>query len=73
MALFLLCLSAAGASAQAQTPGPAIAQDCLRLAATKIDWSEREVADKHRKIWLDTCRQAYAQNGDDPHIKVALA
>jgi TPR repeat protein len=72
IALVLLCLSAAGAPAQAQTPAPTIAQDCLRLAATKIDWSEREVADKHRKTWLDTCRQAYAQNGDDPHIKVAL-
>ncbi len=48
-------------------------QDCLRLKALKIDWGDRENAAKHRKLWLDTCRQAYATNGDDPHIKVALA
>ena len=75
IALFLLCLSAApvAAPAQAQAPAASSVQECLRLNAAKIDWSDQAVADKHRKIWLETCQQAYAPNGDDPHIKVALA
>ena len=58
---------------EAQAPAASVANDCLRLSAAKIDWGDRDVADKHRKLWLETCKQAYAQNGDDPHIKVALA
>ena len=57
----------------AQAPAASVVNDCLRLSAAKIDWGDRDVADKHRKLWLETCKQAYAQNGDDPHIKVALA
>jgi TPR repeat protein len=72
IALFLLGLSAAHAAAQAPATPPVV-KECLRLKALKIDWGDRENADKHRKLWLETCRQAYATNGDDPHIKVALA
>jgi TPR repeat protein len=71
--VLLLFFGCALHAAQAQTPTASVAQDCLRLTATKIDWSDHAVADKHRKLWLETCEQAYAQNGDDPHIKVALA
>jgi TPR repeat protein len=60
-------------AAQTQAPAATNAQECLALAAAKVDWSDRNVADKHRKLQLDTCRQAYAENGDDPRIKVALA
>jgi TPR repeat protein len=71
IAFVFLCLGAAHAAAQA--PAASVVQECLRLKALKIDWGDRENAAKHRKLWLDTCRQAYATNGDDPHIKVALA
>ena len=60
-------------TAYAESGPPHFIQECLRLNVTKIDWSNREAAENHRKIWIGTCRQAYAQNGDDPHIKVALA
>ena len=70
--LLLLCCCAA-CPAEAQAPAASVADDCLRLSAAKIDWGDRDVAGKHRKLWLETCRQAYAQNGDDPRIKVALA
>ena len=60
-------------TAYAQSGTSPVMRECLRLNATKIDWSDREAADNYRKTWLDTCRQAYAQNGDDPRIKVALA
>lgn len=74
LVVFSLCAFAAAAPAPAQAP-PAtpLAQDCLRFAAAKIDWSDQEAATKHRRIWLETCRLAYAANGDDPRIKVALA
>jgi TPR repeat protein len=72
LVLLLLCCCAAR-PALAQAPAASIADDCLRLNATKIDWSDHAVADKHRKVWLETCKQAYAENSDDPHIKVALA
>ena len=71
IAFVLLFLGVAHAIAQA--PAPSVVQECLRLKALKVDWGDRENAAKHRKLWLDTCRQAYATNGDDPHIKVALA
>jgi TPR repeat protein len=75
---FLVCLLLLAGQAltpgAAQTQAPAAtSQECLALAAAKVDWSDRNVADKHRKLQLDTCRQAYAENGDDPRIKVALA
>jgi TPR repeat protein len=70
--LLLLCWCAAD-PARAQAPAASVVNDCLRLSAAKIDWGDRDVADKHRKLWLETCKQAYAHNGDDPHIKVALA
>jgi len=35
-------------AAQAQAPAASVAQDWLRLNATKIDWSDHAVADKHR-------------------------
>jgi TPR repeat protein len=75
LAFVFLCLGAAApaARAQAQSSASPIVQECLRLKALKIDWGDRENAAKHRKLWLDTCRQAYATNGDDPKIKVALA
>ena len=60
-------------AAQTQAGAATNAQECLALAAAKVDWSDRNVADKHRKLQLDTCRRAYAENGDDPRIKVALA
>jgi TPR repeat protein len=69
IAFIFLCV--AGAQTQAQSP-PA-AQECMRLKALEIDWGDRENAAKHRKLWLDTCRQAYATNSDDPKIKIALA
>ena len=72
--LFCFCFAVAQPTRlEAQAPAASGANDCLRLSATKIDWGDRDVADKHRKLWLETCKQAYAQNGDDPHIKVALA
>lgn len=71
IALIFMALGVAAAAAQTQSP-PA-AQECLRLKALEIDWGDRENAAKHRKLWLDTCRQAYATNGDDPKIKIALA
>ena len=75
IAFVFLCLGGAHAAAQTptQSPAPPVVKECLRLKALKIDWGDRENADKHRKLWLETCRQAYATNGDDPHIKVALA
>jgi TPR repeat protein len=57
----------------AQNPAPPAVQECLRLKALQIDWGDRENAAKHRRLWLDTCQQAYATNGDDPKIKIALA
>lgn len=60
-------------AAQTQAPAASIAQECLALAAAKVDWFDHNVAEKHRKLWLETCRQAYAESGDDPRIKVALA
>ena len=63
--------SVAAVTAHAQSSP--IAAECLRLNTAKVDWSNSEAADKHRKIWLDTCRQAYAENGSDPKIKIALA
>src|ERR1700690_3509976 len=71
-ALFLLCVSAAAAPAHAQTPAASLAQECLRLNAAKVAWSDQEASAKHRVIALETCRQAYAANGDDPKIKIAL-
>src|SRR5262249_23674413 len=35
--------------------------------------SDHNVAEKHGKLRLDTCRQAYVESGDDSRIKVALA
>ena len=70
-AIVFLCLGAA--QTLAQTPAPPAVQECLRLKALQIDWGDRENAAKHRKLWLDTCRQAYATNGADPKIKIALA
>lgn len=67
----ILALAAAPSLTHAQTPSAG--QDCLHLAAAKIDWSDQTVSTKHRKIWLETCRQAYAANADDPRIKLALA
>jgi len=61
IAFVFLCLGAAHATAQA--PASPVVQECLRLKALEIDWGDREKADKHRKLWLDTCRQAYATNG----------
>jgi TPR repeat protein len=72
-ALFLLCVSAAVAPAQAQAPAASLAQECLRLNAKEIDWTDHAAGDKHRVIALETCRQAYAANGEDPKIKIALA
>jgi hypothetical protein len=71
----LLSLNAVHVAAQTpgQSPASPAAQECLRLKALQIDWGDRENAAKHRKLWLDTCRQAYATNGDDPKIKIALA
>ena len=60
-------------TAHAQTSAAAISQDCLRLTVAKIDWSDQNVSTKHRKTWLETCRQAYATNSDDPRIKLAFA
>ena len=60
-------------AAHAQSAAPTVSKECLRLNAARVDWGNREASEKHRKIWLDTCRQAYAQNGDDPQIKLALA
>ena len=77
--LFLLFLALTAAqvmaagTAHAQPAATPLASECLRLHAAKIDWSNSDAADKHRKIWLDTCRQAYAENDDDPRIKIALA
>jgi len=71
IAIAFLC--AAAVQTFAQTPAPTAAQECLRLKALEIDWGDRENAAKHRKLWLDTCRQAYAANSDDPKIKIALA
>jgi hypothetical protein len=65
--LLLLCWCAAD-PARAQAPASSVVNDCLRLSAAKIEWGDRDVADKHRKLWLETCKQAYAQHGDDPHI-----
>jgi TPR repeat protein len=75
IAFVFLCLGAAQVVtfAAAQGPAPAVVQECLRLKALEIDWGDREKADKHRKLWLDTCRQAYATDGENPHVKVALA
>src|SRR5215212_4723852 len=76
---FLACLALtvaqaiAPCTARAQAPATSITTECLRLNAAKVDWDDREAADKHRKIWLDYCRQAYAQNADNPKIKIALA
>lgn len=72
-ALFLFCVGAAATPAQAQTPAASAAQECLRLNAAKVDWSDQQASAKHRAISLETCRQAYAANGNDPHVKVALA
>jgi TPR repeat protein len=63
----------APSAAQTQAPAASIAQECFGLAAAKVDWFDHNVAEKHRKLRLETCRQAYAENGDDPRIKVALA
>jgi len=60
-------------AAQTQAPAATNAQECLALVAAKVDWSDHNVAEKHRKLLLESCRQAYAENGDDPRIKVALA
>jgi TPR repeat protein len=65
--------SLAAIPAHAQSAVAPVTTECLRLNAAKVDWSNSEAADKHRKIWLESCRQAYAQNGDDPKIKIALA
>jgi TPR repeat protein len=65
--------SVAAVSAHAQSPAALITTECLRLNAAKVDWSNSEAADNHRKIWLDSCRQAYAGSGSDPKIKIALA
>ena len=69
----ILVLIAVPALAHAQSPSASIGQECQRLAAAKIDWSDQTVSTKHRKTWLETCRQAYAANADDPRIKLALA
>ena len=60
-------------AAQTQAPAATNVQECLALVAAKVDWSDHNVAERHRKLRLDTCRQAYAENGDDSRIKVALA
>jgi len=60
-------------AAQTQAPAASNAQECLALVAAKVDWSDHNVAEKHRKLRLETCRQAYVENGNDPRIKVALA
>jgi TPR repeat protein len=60
-------------AAQTQAPAASNAEECLALVAAKVDWSDHNVAEKHRKLRLETCRQAYAENGDDSRIKVALA
>src|SRR5262245_28673053 len=60
-------------AAQTQAPAASIAQECLAVTAAKVDWSDHNVAEKYRKLRLETCRQAYVENGDDPRIKVALA
>src|SRR5215204_1593125 len=76
---FLACLALTAAQAiapctvRAQSLASSITSECLRLNAAKVDWGDREASDKHRKIWLDSCRQAYAQNADDPKIKIGLA
>ena len=72
--LYVITFLCAGAiHAAAQTPAASLAQECLRLNSKEIDWSDHPVADKHRVIALETCRQAYAANPDDPKIKIALA
>lgn len=58
------------AFAKASTP---VATECLRLAATPLDYSDVEASTKGRKIWLETCQKAYAADGNDPRVKVALA
>src|SRR5215510_2283102 len=75
LACFLLLAGQAitPGAAQTQAPIASIAQECLAVTAAKVDWSDHNVAEKHRKLRLETCRQAYAENGDDPRIKVALA
>ena len=72
-ALFLFCVGAAVTPAHAQPTAASVAQECLRLNAAEVDWSNQEASAKHRVIALETCRQAYAANGDDPKIKIALA
>src|SRR5262245_45758900 len=75
LACFLLLAGQAitPGAAQTQAPIASIAQECLAVTAAKVDWSDHNVAEKHRKLLLESCRQAYAENGDDPRIKVALA
>jgi TPR repeat protein len=76
---FLACLLLVATQAitrgapQTQAPATSSAQECLALVAAKIDWSDHNAAEKRRKLRLETCRQAYAENGDEPRIKVALA
>jgi TPR repeat protein len=68
----LTVLAIAPSLAHAQASG-GVAVECLRLAATPLDYSDVEASTKGRKIWAETCRQAYAADGNDPRIKVALA
>jgi hypothetical protein len=74
-ALFLFCVGAVHAAtpAYSQAPAASIAQECLRLNTAEVDWSDQQASARHRVIALETCRQAYAANGDDPKIKIALA
>src|SRR4029078_7013718 len=63
--LLLLCCCAA-CPAEAQAPAASVADDCLRLSAAKIDWGDRDVAGKHRKLWLETCRAGHPPHGGEP-------
>ena len=65
--------SVAAVTAHAQLPATPITTECLRLNAAKVDWTNSEAADRHRKSWSDSCRQAYAESGNDPKIKIAFA
>src|SRR5262245_22665778 len=75
LACFLLLAGQAitPGAAQTQAPIASIAQECVAVTAAKVDWSDHNVAEKHRKLRVERCWQAYAEKCDDPHLKVALA
>jgi TPR repeat protein len=80
VALFLSALSDVGQPVAAQqddasTPRPSesAGQTCLRLSENPTDYLSSEAMARRTQIRLASCKQAFAGEPDDTHLKVAVA